>query len=163
MLARHLTASSRGLGFRVLGFRVATRYRFKTVSCGGRKRSNNKRLPPTPRLFHHSRLPPTTRPLPLHDSSILHDYLRLGDSAMDIATGIAPHHDDSAMEIPSYMTLSLLSHTRYRFKTVSCGVGFALQRANSRMLRNADRRRRTARGCGLYSSGTRPSSSDDDY
>ena len=42
-------------------------------------------------------------------------------------------------------------------------LGFALQRANSRMLRNADRRRRTARGCGLYSSGTRPSSSDDDY
>ena len=42
-------------------------------------------------------------------------------------------------------------------------LGFALQRANSRMLRNADRRRRNARGCGLYSSGTRPSSSDDDY
>ena len=26
----------------------ATRYRFKTVSCGGRKRSNNTRLPSTP-------------------------------------------------------------------------------------------------------------------
>ena len=73
--------------------------RTKTVSFGGRKRSSNTRLPPTPRLFHHSRLPPTTRPLPLHDSSILHDYLRLGDSAREIATGIAPRHDDSAMEI----------------------------------------------------------------
>ena len=28
--------------------RYATRYRFKTVSCGGRKRSNNTRLPLTP-------------------------------------------------------------------------------------------------------------------
>ena len=36
-------------------------------------------------------------------------------------------------------------------------LGFALQRANSRMLRIADRRRRKARSCGLYSSGTRPS------
>ena len=35
-------------------------------------------------------------------------------------------------------------------------LGFALQRANSRMLRCADRRRRNARGRGLYSSGTRP-------
>ena len=44
-------------------------------------------------------------------------------------------------------------------------LGFALQRANSRMLRSADRRRRNARGCDLYSSGTRPSSSssEDDY
>ena len=44
-------------------------------------------------------------------------------------------------------------------------LGFALQRANSRMLRGADKRRRKARGSGLYSSGTRPfpSSSDDDY
>ena len=44
-------------------------------------------------------------------------------------------------------------------------LGFALQRANSRMLRDADRRRRKARSCGIYSSGTRPSSlsSDDDY
>ena len=42
-------------------------------------------------------------------------------------------------------------------------LGFALQRANSRMLRNADRRRRQARMSGKYSSGTRPSSSDDDY
>ena len=44
-------------------------------------------------------------------------------------------------------------------------LGFALQRANSRMLRKADRRRRNARGCDLYSSGTRPSSSssEDDY
>eukprot|EP01043_Picozoa_sp_COSAG02_P006831 COSAG02_NODE_198_length_29564_cov_12.279009_30_plen_202_part_01 len=33
------------------------------------------------------------------------------------------------------------------------------KRANSRMLRSADRRRRNARGCDLYSSGTRPSSS----
>ena len=43
--------------------------------------------------------------------------------------------------------------------------GFALQRANSRMLRNADRRRRNARACGKYSSrGTRSlTSSDDDY
>ena len=43
-------------------------------------------------------------------------------------------------------------------------LGFALQRANF-MLRNADRTRRKARSCGLYSSGTRPSSlsSDDDY
>jgi hypothetical protein len=38
-------------------------------------------------------------------------------------------------------------------------LGFALQRASSRMLRNADRRRRNARGCDLYSAGTRPSSS----
>ena len=42
-------------------------------------------------------------------------------------------------------------------------LGFALQRANSRMLRNADRRRRLARVGGKYSSGTRPLSSDDDY
>ena len=44
-------------------------------------------------------------------------------------------------------------------------LGFALQRANSRMLRGADRRRRNARGCDQYSSGTRPSSSssEDDY
>ena len=42
-------------------------------------------------------------------------------------------------------------------------LGFALQRANSRMLRGADKRRRKARGSGLYSSGTRPSSSDDDF
>ena len=46
-------------------------------------------------------------------------------------------------------------------------LGFALQRANSRMLRNSDRRRRNARACGKYSSGTRPlsplTSSDDDY
>ena len=44
-------------------------------------------------------------------------------------------------------------------------LGFALQRANSRMLRDADRRRRKARSCGIYSSCTRPSSlsSDDDY
>ena len=38
----------------------------------------------------------------------------------------------------------------------------ALQRANSNMLRNADRRRRAARASGKYSSGTRPLSSDDD-
>ncbi len=42
-------------------------------------------------------------------------------------------------------------------------LGFALQRANSRMLRNADRRRRLARMSGKYSSGTHPLSSDDDY
>ena len=42
-------------------------------------------------------------------------------------------------------------------------LGFALQRANSRMLRNADRRRRLARMGGKYSSGTRPLSSVDDY
>ena len=42
-------------------------------------------------------------------------------------------------------------------------LGFALQRANSRMLRNADRRRRSARMSGKYSSGTHPLSSDDDY
>ena len=42
-------------------------------------------------------------------------------------------------------------------------LGFALQRANSNMLRNADRRRRAARASGKYSSGTRPLSSDDDY
>ena len=34
-----------------------------------------------------------------------------------------------------------------------------LSEANSRMLRNASRRRRSACGCDLYSSGTRPSSS----
>ena len=43
------------------------------------------------------------------------------------------------------------------------GEGFALQRANSRMLRNADRRRRLARMSGKYSSGTRPLSPDDDH
>ena len=42
-------------------------------------------------------------------------------------------------------------------------LGFALQRASSRMLRNADRRRRLARMSGKYSSGTHPLSSDDDY
>ena len=46
-------------------------------------------------------------------------------------------------------------------------LGFALQRANSRMLRDSDRRRRNARACGKYSSGTRPlsplTSPDDDY
>ena len=42
-------------------------------------------------------------------------------------------------------------------------LGFALQRANSNMLRNADRRRRAAHASDQYSSGTRPSSSDDDY
>ena len=42
-------------------------------------------------------------------------------------------------------------------------LGFALQRANSRMLRNADKRRRLARSSGKYSSGTRPTSSDEDY
>ena len=42
-------------------------------------------------------------------------------------------------------------------------LGFALQRANSNMLRNADRRRRAAHASGKYSSGTRPLSSDDDY
>ena len=44
-------------------------------------------------------------------------------------------------------------------------LGFALQRANSRMLRSAHRRRRNARSCGLYSSGARPSqlSSDDGF
>ena len=43
-------------------------------------------------------------------------------------------------------------------------LGFALQRANSRMLRDSDRRRRNARARGKYSSGTRPlTSSDDDY
>ena len=45
-------------------------------------------------------------------------------------------------------------------------LGFALQRANSRMLRDSDRRRRNARACGKYSSGTRPLSpltSPDDY
>ena len=41
-------------------------------------------------------------------------------------------------------------------------LGFALQRANSRMLRNADKRRRLARSSGKYSSGTRPTSSDED-
>ena len=43
-------------------------------------------------------------------------------------------------------------------------LGFALQRANSRMLRGAHRRRRNARSSDLYSSGTRPSpsSSQDD-
>ena len=50
-------------------------------------------------------------------------------------------------------------------KMSSFSLGFALQRANSHMLRNADRRWRKARSCGLYSSGTRPSSlsPDDDY
>ena len=42
-------------------------------------------------------------------------------------------------------------------------LGFALQRANSRMLRNADKRRRLARSSGKYSSGTRPTSPDEDY
>ena len=42
-------------------------------------------------------------------------------------------------------------------------LGFALQRANFRMLRNADKRRRLARSSGKYSSGTRPTSSDEDY
>ena len=46
-------------------------------------------------------------------------------------------------------------------------LGFTLQRANSRMLRDSDRRRRNARACGKYSSGTRPLSSltspDGDY
>ena len=42
-------------------------------------------------------------------------------------------------------------------------LGFALQRANSRMLRNADKRRRLARSSGKYSFGTRPTSSDEDY
>ena len=43
-------------------------------------------------------------------------------------------------------------------------LGFALQRANSRMLLDSDRRRRNAHARGKYSSGTRPlTSSDDDY
>ena len=64
---------------------------FKAVSCSGRKRSNNTRLPFPPRLpslprfFHPSRL------FSLRDPSYTHD------STIEIATGIAPH--DSAMEI----------------------------------------------------------------
>ena len=50
-----------------------------------------------------------------------------------------------------------------RSRYVILSLGFALQRANSRMLRNADRRRRLARMSGKYSSGTHPLSSDDDY
>ena len=48
----------------------------------------------------------------MHDSSILHDYLRLDDSAMDIATGIAPRPDDSAMDIATgKLTEPISQHT----------------------------------------------------
>eukprot|EP01043_Picozoa_sp_COSAG02_P014976 COSAG02_NODE_626_length_19349_cov_11.664468_9_plen_152_part_00 len=40
--------SRNGRGALGRGLTLATRYRFKTVSCGGRKRSNNTRLPSTP-------------------------------------------------------------------------------------------------------------------
>ena len=50
---------------------------------------------------------------------------------------------------------SLSRKFRNRIHFIS-SLGFALQRANSRMLRIADRRRHKARSCGLCPSGTRP-------
>eukprot|EP01043_Picozoa_sp_COSAG02_P036920 COSAG02_NODE_2738_length_8128_cov_10.634201_3_plen_174_part_00 len=84
--------------------RVATRYR-RPVAL------EPYTLPPHARLFLPSRLPPTTRPLLLHDSSILHDYLRLDDSAMEIATGIAarPH------ELPRRLSSPRLAARGSRF------------------------------------------------
>ena len=67
--------------------------------------------------------------------------------------------------IVDYIVRSQLGQYPYRGpkRDFMLSLGFALQRANSRMLRNADRRRRLARMSGKYSSGTLPLSSDDDY
>eukprot|EP01043_Picozoa_sp_COSAG02_P023567 COSAG02_NODE_1263_length_13548_cov_13.881627_2_plen_298_part_00 len=105
----------------------ATRYRFKTVSCGGRNRLNITRLPVPPRLFHHSRLPPATRPLPLHDFSIIHDYLLLHDSASDLATGIAPTASGHKLAVVqpqlSYsIVITTLVHSMQRLVAMENGV-----------------------------------------
>ena len=48
----------------------------------------------------------------MHDSSILHDYLRPRDSAMDIATGIAARPHESSQVVPRLSPPRLVTRCR---------------------------------------------------